>query len=145
LLRSTRHRAGLDYYTGPVFEALLIDALEFGRWSERRYDGLVARFSPEISRQSAPSIGVDRLLAAMTKLGLTETAPSTAQVLVTVMETGEGSSNMKKLTREFRRQASMPTYLGRRRGFQNSLPMRTVSRYRSPFSVGKRRNFQKGK
>ncbi|HTY58803.1 MAG TPA: histidine--tRNA ligase, partial [Bacteroidota bacterium] len=78
---------GLDYYTGPVFEALLTDALEFGSVvGGGRYDGLVARFLGRNIPAVGASIGVDRLLAAMTKLGLAQTAPSTAQVLVTVME-----------------------------------------------------------
>lgn len=78
---------GLDYYTGPVFEARLTDAPEFGSvFGGGRYDGLVERFLGRKIPAVGASIGVDRLFAAMEKLGLHELAPSTAKVLVTIME-----------------------------------------------------------
>lgn len=78
---------GLDYYTGPVFEASLDDAPEFGSvFGGGRYDGLVERFLGKKIPAVGASIGVDRLFAAMEKLGLHNLAPATAQVLVTVME-----------------------------------------------------------
>jgi histidyl-tRNA synthetase len=78
---------GLDYYTGPVFEASLDDAPEFGSvFGGGRYDGLVERFLGRSIPAVGASIGVDRLLAAMQKLGLVDDAPATAQVLVTIME-----------------------------------------------------------
>lgn len=78
---------GLDYYTGPVFEARLDDAPEFGSiFGGGRYDGLVERFLGKKIPAVGASIGVDRLFAAMEKLGLHQLSPSTAQVIVTVME-----------------------------------------------------------
>lgn len=78
---------GLDYYTGPVFEASLDDAPEFGSvFGGGRYDGLVERFLGKTIPAVGASIGVDRLFAAMEKLGLHKLAPATAHVLVTVME-----------------------------------------------------------
>jgi histidyl-tRNA synthetase len=104
---------GLDYYTGPVFEANLNDAPEFGSvFGGGRYDGLVERFLGKKIPAVGASIGVDRLLAAMQKLGLANLAPSTAQVLVTVMEPAR-IVEYQKLTRELR-QAGVNTemYLG---------------------------------
>ncbi|MEM8963164.1 MAG: histidine--tRNA ligase [Acidobacteriota bacterium] len=78
---------GLGYYTGPVFEANLLDAPQFGSvFSGGRYDGLVARFSGQAIPAVGASIGVDRLLAALEHLGLVKTRKSTAQVLVTVFD-----------------------------------------------------------
>jgi histidyl-tRNA synthetase len=78
---------GLDYYTGPVFEASLMDAPEFGSvFGGGRYDGLVERFLGRSIPAVGASIGVDRLFAALQKLGLIERGASTAHVLVTVME-----------------------------------------------------------
>jgi histidyl-tRNA synthetase len=78
---------GLDYYTGPVFEAILTDAPEFGSvFGGGRYDGLVERFLGRKIPAVGASIGVDRLFAAMQKLGLVQMVSSTAQVIVTVME-----------------------------------------------------------
>lgn len=78
---------GLDYYTGPVFEASLLDAPEFGSvFGGGRYDGLVERFLGKSIPATGASIGVDRLFAAMQKLGLVELKPSTANVLVIIMD-----------------------------------------------------------
>ncbi len=78
---------GLDYYTGPVFEAILPDAPEFGSvFGGGRYDGLVERFLGRKIPAVGGSIGVDRLLAALVKLGRLAEDPATAKVLVTVMD-----------------------------------------------------------
>jgi histidyl-tRNA synthetase len=93
---------GLDYYTGTVFEAMLTDAPEFGAvFGGGRYDGLVERFLGRKIPGVGASIGVDRLMAAMQKLGLVKNAPSTAQVLVTVMDQ-ERIGDYQQLTRELR-------------------------------------------
>jgi histidyl-tRNA synthetase len=104
---------GLDYYTGPVFEAVLTDAPEFGSvFGGGRYDGLVERFLGRKIPATGASIGVDRLLAAMQKLGLAGSASSTAQVIVVVMEPAR-IVEYQKVTRELR-QAGINTelYLG---------------------------------
>ncbi len=104
---------GLDYYTGPVFEASLTDAPEFGSvFGGGRYDGLVERFLGRKIPAVGASIGVDRLFAAMEKLGLHELAPSTAKVIVTVMEPSR-SAEYQKLTREIRQAGiNAEMYLG---------------------------------
>jgi len=54
---------GLAYYTGPVFEAQLTEAPQFGSvFGGGRYDGLVKRFLGEEVPAVGASIGVDRLL-----------------------------------------------------------------------------------
>ncbi|MBN1885852.1 MAG: histidine--tRNA ligase [Candidatus Krumholzibacteriota bacterium] len=83
---------GLDYYTGPVFEAVLTDAkLErFGSvMGGGRYDGLIEVFTGERTPATGASIGVDRLFSAMQTAGLIEMKPSTADVIVTVMDRKE--------------------------------------------------------
>lgn len=75
---------GLAYYTGPVFEAILLDAPEFGSVvGGGRYDNLVMRFLGEAAPATGASIGVDRLLAAMAHLKRIKMVNSTAQVLIT--------------------------------------------------------------
>jgi histidyl-tRNA synthetase len=113
---------GLDYYTGPVFEAMLLDAPEFGSvFGGGRYDGLVERFLGKKIPAVGASIGVDRLLAALQKLGLLEATASTAQVIVTVMER-DRMSEYEVLTRELR-QAGINTelYLGEETGLGKQL------------------------
>jgi histidyl-tRNA synthetase len=65
---------GLEYYTGPVFEAELTftipgedgKPIRFGSvGGGGRYDGLVSRFLPEAAPATGFSIGVSRLLAAL--------------------------------------------------------------------------------
>jgi len=58
------------------------------------------------------SIGVDRLFAALQKLGVLELTPSTAQAIVTVMEPGR-IADYQKITRELRGACiSTELYLG---------------------------------
>ena len=78
---------GLAYYTGPVFEAVLLDAPRFGSvFGGGRYDNLVARFGGPAIPATGASMGVDRLLAAMEHLGRIGQVKTAAQVLVAVMD-----------------------------------------------------------
>lgn len=75
---------GLGYYTGPVWETVLLDAPEFGSvYSGGRYDNLLERFGSRKLPAVGTSIGVDRMLAALEKLGkLPELSGGGLQVLV---------------------------------------------------------------
>ncbi len=78
---------GLAYYTGPVFEAILLDAPEFGSvFGGGRYDNLVTRFGGQPIPATGSSIGVDRLLAALQHLGKVPERMTTAQVFVSTMD-----------------------------------------------------------
>jgi histidyl-tRNA synthetase len=83
---------GLEYYTGPVFEAELLrefrDAdgspMRFGSvGGGGRYDGLVARFRGEPAPATGFSVGVSRLAAAM---AASEAQPGDGPVLVLVLD-----------------------------------------------------------
>jgi histidyl-tRNA synthetase len=104
---------GLAYYTGPVFEAILLDAPQFGSvFGGGRYDGLVMRFLGEPIPAVGASIGVDRLLAALAHLGRIDTRKATARVLVTNMDRAL-TDDYLQITWELRR-AGIPTefYIG---------------------------------
>jgi histidyl-tRNA synthetase len=97
---------GLGYYTGPVFEVTLTDLPQYGSvFGGGRYDGLVERFLGP--GQGVPavgvSVGVDRLLAALSALGrdVLEGEPAGPQVLVTVMD-AERMADYIAITRELR-------------------------------------------
>lgn len=108
---------GLAYYTGPVFEAVLLDAPQFGSvCAGGRYDGLVMRFLGERVPAVGASIGVDRLLAALVHLGRAGRQKSTAKVLLTNMDPGLADDYIA-MTWELRR-AGIPTelYLGTAKG-----------------------------
>ncbi|HYO13369.1 MAG TPA: histidine--tRNA ligase [Thermoanaerobaculia bacterium] len=108
---------GLAYYTGPVFEAILLDAPQFGSvFGGGRYDGLVMRFLGERVPAVGASIGVDRLLAALIHLGRAGQQRATAKVLITNMDPGLRDDYVA-MTWELRR-AGIPTelYLGPAKG-----------------------------
>ncbi len=86
---------GLEYYTGPVFEAELLfetvnekgEPARFGSiGGGGRYDGLVGRFRSESVPGTGFSIGVSRLMAALTALGKISAAPEPGPVVVTVFD-----------------------------------------------------------
>ncbi len=104
---------GLAYYTGPVFEAILPDAPQFGSvFGGGRYDDLVMRFLGEAIPAVGASMGVDRLLAALVHLGKIGTRSSTADVLIANMDPNL-TEDYLRMTWELRR-AGIPTelYLG---------------------------------
>ncbi|MGH6815123.1 MAG: histidine--tRNA ligase [Hyphomicrobiaceae bacterium] len=89
---------GLEYYTGPVFEAELTFEVknEEGRTVRfgsvgggGRYDDLVARFTGQRVPATGFSIGVSRLQAALAALGRLETASASGPVVVLVLEKNE--------------------------------------------------------
>ena len=86
---------GLEYYTGPVFEAELTFEVtdEDGRpvrfgsvGGGGRYDGLVGRFRGEDVPATGFSIGVSRLAAALKHLDNGGEALASGPVVVTVMD-----------------------------------------------------------
>ncbi len=88
---------GLEYYTGPVFEADLSIAatddkgqpIRFGSvGGGGRYDGLVARFRGEDAPATGFSIGVSRLYAALKAIQspIVACAPHNGPVIVLVMD-----------------------------------------------------------
>jgi len=108
---------GLAYYTGPVFEAILLDAPQFGSvFGGGRYDGLVKRFTGQAIPAVGASMGVDRLLAALDHLGRVDKRKATARVLVTFMDAAL-TDDYLQMTWELRR-AGIPTelYIGTAKG-----------------------------
>ncbi len=86
---------GLEYYTGPVFEAELLfdvvnekgEKVRFGSvGGGGRYDGLVSRFLSTPVPATGFSIGVSRLQAALKNLGRLSDEGATGPVVVTVMD-----------------------------------------------------------
>ncbi len=102
---------GLDYYTGPVFEAELTFTItdETGRpvrfgsvGGGGRYDGLVARFRGTQVPATGFSIGVSRLLSALRALGEGKgEARATGPVVVLVMDR-EAMGEYQRMTAELR-------------------------------------------
>jgi histidyl-tRNA synthetase len=86
---------GLEYYTGPVFEAELTAPIKDERGqpirlgsvvSGGRYDGLVERFTGEKVPATGISIGVSRLLFGLQRLGKCKESATQGPVVVLVLD-----------------------------------------------------------
>ncbi|HNQ87615.1 MAG TPA: histidine--tRNA ligase [Verrucomicrobiota bacterium] len=114
---------GLDYYTGPVFEAHLPGAPHFGSvMGGGRYDQLVARFMDQSVPATGASIGLDRLMDALAHLGRIRTAPTTTKVMVLSLR-GVPSRELLSIAHDLRDQG-IPTevfFAGSNAGFRDQL------------------------
>ena len=113
---------GLSYYTGPVFEAVLTDAPEIGSiFGGGRYDNLVMSFTGQKIPAVGASLGVDRLIAAMEKLGLTPPEKMSRTALVLNLDPAL-ASEYQALGAQLRA-AGIPTalYMGNESSFQGQL------------------------
>ena len=86
---------GLEYYTGPVFEAELTPSIKDERGQQirlgsvasgGRYDGLVERFTGEKVPATGISIGVSRLLFGLQLLGKYKDSDTRGPVVVLVLD-----------------------------------------------------------
>ncbi|MCY0093903.1 histidine--tRNA ligase [Hoeflea ulvae] len=86
---------GLEYYTGPVYEAELLGGIpnekgqivQFGSvGGGGRYDGLVSRFMGQPVPATGFSIGVSRLMTALKNLGKLSGEAASGPILVTIMD-----------------------------------------------------------
>jgi histidyl-tRNA synthetase len=103
---------GLEYYTGPVYEAELLfdvtnekgEKVQFGSvGGGGRYDGLVKRFTGQDVPATGFSIGVSRLMTALKNLGKLDVSDVIAPVLVTVMDRDtESLGRYQKMTQDLR-------------------------------------------
>ncbi len=103
---------GLEYYTGPVFEAELLfdvtnekgEVVQFGSvGGGGRYDGLVKRFTGRDVPSTGFSIGVSRLMTALKNLGKLGQDEVLAPVLVTVMDGDtEALGRYQQMTQQLR-------------------------------------------
>jgi histidyl-tRNA synthetase len=95
---------GLEYYTGPVFEAQLIGSAgaNFGSvGGGGRYDDLVARFTGERVPATGFSIGVSRLVAVQERLGWGDALAGQAPVIVLALD-GERMGDYFAIAQELR-------------------------------------------
>jgi histidyl-tRNA synthetase len=133
---------GLEYYTGPVYEAELTfetkdekgNPVRFGSvGGGGRYDGLVARFRGEPVPATGFSIGVSRLLAALQTLGKVGAENELGPVVVTIFDKdriGDYQGMVKRL-RDAGIRAEL--YLGNPKNFGNQL--KYADRRNSPCAV----------
>jgi histidyl-tRNA synthetase len=135
---------GLEYYTGPVYEAELTfdvtnekgEKVVFGSvGGGGRYDGLVSRFMGQPVPATGFSIGVSRLMTALKNLGKLGTDEVLAPVVVCVMDRDtESLGRYQKMVQELRHagiRAEM--YQGNKKNFGDQL--KYADRRGSPLAI----------
>lgn len=94
---------GLDYYTGVVFETILLDYPKIGSvFSGGRYDNLMGMFLEKNIPAVGASLGVDRIFSAMETLKMFPDKTNVSKILVTVFNSsplvkGEGFDKSCKI------------------------------------------------
>jgi histidyl-tRNA synthetase len=92
---------GLDYYTGPVFEATVTEPKIGSIAGAGRYDGLVGSFSKRSLPATGISLGLERIIEVVEELGLVEAGSSVSDVLVTIFDQQQVNASLA-LTSELR-------------------------------------------
>jgi histidyl-tRNA synthetase len=133
---------GLEYYTGPVYEAELTfetkdekgNPVRFGSvGGGGRYDGLIARFRAEPVPATGFSIGVSRLLAALKALKKIDDKPEFGPVVVTIFDK-DRVADYQAMVKELRlANIRAELYLGNPKNFGNQL--KYADRRNSPVAV----------
>lgn len=85
---------GLDYYTGPVFEATVETPRIGSIGAGGRYDGLVGMFAGRRIPAVGASVGLDRIFAVLDELGRLPKAHSETAVWVTVFSEATRSASL---------------------------------------------------
>lgn len=135
---------GLEYYTGPVFEAELLfdvtnekgEKVVFGSvGGGGRYDGLVSRFMGQPVPATGFSIGVSRLMTALKNLGKLGQDEVLGPVLVTVMDGDVDSmGRYQRFTQQLRSEGiRAEMYQGNWKKFGNQL--KYADRRGSPIAI----------
>lgn len=93
---------GLDYYTGTVYETVMLDYPEFGSvLSGGRYDNLAEYYTKSHLPGVGVSVGLTRLFAMVLEIGIV--LPANAPVQVFIANDGEGARNWAlKVANDFR-------------------------------------------
>ncbi|MBN8957979.1 MAG: histidine--tRNA ligase [Rhizobiales bacterium] len=121
---------GLEYYTGPVYEAELTFEIKddkgrpvrFGSvGGGGRYDGLIGRFRAEPVPATGFSIGVSRLQSALTALGKLGAEKETGPVVVTVFDRERIADYQRMVTALRNAGIRAELYLGNPKNFGNQL------------------------
>jgi histidyl-tRNA synthetase len=89
---------GLDYYTGPVFEAVIREPNIGSIAGGGRYDGLIGMFCKRDVPAVGISLGLERILVVMDELGMFEDVQSQTKVLVTVFSPELRAQSLKTVT-----------------------------------------------
>jgi histidyl-tRNA synthetase len=91
---------GLDYYTGPVFEAKVTEPKVGSVAGGGRYEGLIGAFSSRSISATGVSLGLERIIEVVREHGTLPIPTAVAQVFVPTVDRNLGSA--AELAAEFR-------------------------------------------
>jgi histidyl-tRNA synthetase len=89
---------GLDYYTGPVFEAVVTEPKIGSIGGGGRYDGLIGMFGKQAVPAVGVSLGVERILVVMEELGMLPEVQTLTRVYVTVFNDASLGASQRAAT-----------------------------------------------
>jgi histidyl-tRNA synthetase len=112
---------GLDYYTGPVFEALVSEPNIGSLGGAGRYDELVGMFSGEDIPATGASLGLERIFDVIQELNLIELRPTVSQVLVTIFDESMIGQSLSMVGRLRRAGIRAESYAGDRLDLRRQL------------------------
>lgn len=112
---------GLDYYTGPVFEAMVAEPSIGSLGGAGRYDHLIGMFLGEDIPATGASLGLERIIDVIQELNLLPLPRTVTEVLVTIFDESLVSESLGLVNRL--RQASIraEVYLEQRRDLRRQL------------------------
>jgi histidyl-tRNA synthetase len=112
---------GLDYYTGPVFEALVSEPNIGSLGGAGRYDELVGMFSGEDIPATGASLGLERIFDIIQELNLIDLRPTVSQVLVTIFDESMIGQSLSMVGRLRRAGIRAESYAGDRLDLRRQL------------------------
>ncbi|HEU5424358.1 MAG TPA: histidine--tRNA ligase [Nitrolancea sp.] len=112
---------GLDYYTGPVFEAVVEEPKIGSLGGGGRYDGLIGTFLGEEIPATGAALGLERIVDVIEELALLPQPEAVSKVLVTIF--GDELIGASLALVEELRRAGVPAeiYLGESRQLRRQL------------------------
>lgn len=112
---------GLDYYTGPVFEATVAEPKIGSLGGGGRYDGLIGMFTGEQLPATGSSLGLERIVDVIQELGLMPPRGSVSDVLVTLFNEDMTGASLGLVMALRRAEINAEIYLDARRDLRRQI------------------------
>jgi histidyl-tRNA synthetase len=112
---------GLDYYTGPVFEAQVKEPSIGSLGGGGRYDGLIGMFTGEQLPATGSSLGVERIVDVIQELGLVQPRGSVSDVMVTLFNEDLIGASLRMVMALRRASVNAEIYLDARRDLRRQI------------------------
>lgn len=112
---------GLDYYTGPVFEAMVSEPNIGSLGGAGRYDHLIGMFLGEDIPATGASLGLERIIDVIQELNLLPQPRTVTDVLVTIFGDEELGASLGFVSQLRAAGINAEVYLGERRDLRRQM------------------------